>query len=121
VAARVYPRGQVLQVRDLAHQVERSHSIVADVKADNRVVHYFKETRAELKKVNWPTRKEAQNLTLIVLAVTVFMAALLWVFDQLSSALFRGVLVQRDTLSIIIAVALAVIGLIVLVITLRRQ
>lgn len=95
---------------------------MADViKQDNRVVHYFKETRAELKKVNWPTRTEAKNLTLIVLAVTVFMAILLWVFDQLSSVLLRGVLVQRDTLSIVIAGALAIIGLIALVVTLRRQ
>jgi preprotein translocase subunit SecE len=94
---------------------------VADVKQDNRVVHYFKETRAELKKVNWPTRNEAKNLTLIVLAVTVFMAILLWVFDQLSAGLLRGVLVQRDTLSIVIAVALSAIGLIVLAVTLRRQ
>jgi preprotein translocase subunit SecE len=95
---------------------------MADViKQDNRVVHYFKETRAELKKVNWPTRNEAKNLTLIVLAVTVFMAILLWVFDQLSSALLRGVLVQRDTLSIILAVGLSVIGLIALAVTLRRQ
>ena len=94
---------------------------MADVKQDNRVVHYFKETRAELKKVNWPTRTEAKNLTLIVLAVTVFMAILLWVFDQLSAGLLRGVLVSRDTLSIVIAIALSVIGLIVLTITLRRQ
>lgn len=94
---------------------------MADVKQDNRVVHYFKETRAELKKVNWPTRNEAKNLTLIVLAVTVFMAILLWVFDQLSAGLLRGVLVQRDTLSIVIAVALSAIGLIVLAVTLRRQ
>ncbi len=94
---------------------------MADVKQDNRVVHYFKETRAELKKVNWPTRKEAQNLTIIVLAVTVFMATLLRVFDLLAEALFRGVLVQHDTVSIAIMIVLSVIGVVALVITLRRQ
>lgn len=95
---------------------------MADVKPDNRVVHYFKETRAELKKVNWPTRKEAQNLTVIVLVVTFVMAALLFIFDQLSAGLLKGVLVQpRDTASIVITVVLAVVGLVALVITLRRQ
>jgi preprotein translocase SecE subunit len=95
---------------------------VADVKADNRVVHYFKETRAELKKVNWPTRKEAQNLTLIVLAVTVFMAALLWVFDQISSWTLAGVLIApRDPLRIGVLLVASIVGLVTLVITLRRQ
>ena len=95
---------------------------MADVKPDNRVVHYFKETRAELKKVNWPTRKEAQNLTVIVLVVTFVMAAVLFIFDQLSAGLLKGVLVQpRDTASIVITLVLAVVGLVALVITLRRQ
>lgn len=48
---------------------------------DNAIVRYFKETWVELKKVNWPTRKEALNLTLIVLAVTAFMALLLGAID----------------------------------------
>ena len=95
---------------------------MADVKPDNRVVHYFKETRAELKKVNWPTRKEAQNLTIIVLAVTFTMAGLLFIFDQLSAGLLKGVLVQpRDTASVVITLVLAVVGLVALVIALRRQ
>ncbi|MCR4406530.1 MAG: preprotein translocase subunit SecE [Anaerolineae bacterium] len=48
---------------------------------DNAIVRYFKETWVELKKVNWPTRREALNLTLIVLAVTAFMALLLGAID----------------------------------------
>lgn len=94
---------------------------MADVKQDNRVVHYFKETRAELKKVNWPTRKEAQNLTTIVLIVTVSMAIILWLFDQLSSYMLQGVLVQRDPIWIIGASIAAVVGLVALFILLRRQ
>ncbi len=94
---------------------------MADVKQDNRVVHYFKETRAELKKVNWPNRTEAKNLTTVVLAVTVAMAIILFVFDQIASTLLKGVLVDRDTVSIVIALVASVIGLVVLVINLRRQ
>jgi preprotein translocase subunit SecE len=60
----------------------------AVARRENFIVRYFKETRAELRKVNWPTRRQAINLTLIVLAVTAFMAALLGVIDYLFSQLF---------------------------------
>ena len=58
-------------------------------KPDNRLVRYFKETRAELRKVSWPTRKQATNLTLIVLAVTVAMAIFLGAVDLLFASLLR--------------------------------
>jgi len=60
----------------------------AAARKENAIVRYFKETRAELRKVNWPTRRQAINLTLIVLAVTVFMAALLGTIDYLFAQLF---------------------------------
>jgi preprotein translocase subunit SecE len=52
----------------------------------------LKETRAELKKVNWPSRQEATNLTLIVLAVTTFMALLLGLIDYIFRKLFELIL-----------------------------
>lgn len=52
------------------------------------IVRYLKETRAELRKVTWPTRREALNLTLIVLAITLFMAALLGLIDYVFTKLF---------------------------------
>lgn len=58
-------------------------------KKENAIVRYFRETRAELRKVTWPTREEATRLTLIVLAVTTFMAALLGIIDYIFAALFR--------------------------------
>jgi preprotein translocase SecE subunit len=95
---------------------------VTVVKPENRLVHYFKETRAELRKVHWPTRNEARNLTLIVLAVTVAMTIFLGVIvDPLALNLFRGILVERDTLSIVIGAVLAVVGLGGIVWALRRQ
>jgi preprotein translocase subunit SecE len=95
---------------------------VADVKQDNRVVHYFKETRAELKKVNWPTRREARNLTIIVLAVTFAMTVVLGlVFDPVAAWLFKGILVDRNPLQIFIGIGVSIIGLVALVIAMRRQ
>jgi preprotein translocase subunit SecE len=61
-------------------------------KKENVVIKYLKETRAELKKVNWPSRQEATNLTLIVLAVTTFMAILLGFIDYIFTELFELIL-----------------------------
>jgi preprotein translocase subunit SecE len=55
---------------------------------ENAVVRYFRQTWAELKKVRWPSRREATNLSLIVLAVTVAMSAFLGIVDRLSNLLF---------------------------------
>jgi preprotein translocase subunit SecE len=64
----------------------------ATAKKENVVIKYLKETRAELKKVNWPSRQEATNLTLIVIAVTTFMALLLGLLDYLFAKLFELIL-----------------------------
>jgi preprotein translocase subunit SecE len=54
-------------------------------KGENAIVRYLRETWFELRKVSWPTRSEAINLTLIVVAVTAFLAIVLgitdWVFQ----------------------------------------
>ena len=61
----------------------------AIVKRDFAIARYLRETRAELRKVTWPTREQATRLTLIVLAVTIVMAMLLGTIDYLFAALFR--------------------------------
>lgn len=61
-------------------------------KKENRVVKYFREARAEMRKVTWPTRQEALYLTGIVLAVTVAMAILLWVLDLLFSGVMSALI-----------------------------
>jgi preprotein translocase subunit SecE len=60
----------------------------ASAKKDNFIIKYFKETRAELRKVTWPTRQEALNLTLIVVGFTIFMAALLGIIDYIFAWVF---------------------------------
>ena len=59
------------------------------IKPENALVRYFKETRAEVRKVSWPTREEATNLTVIVLAVTVAMAVFLGTIDFIFASLIR--------------------------------
>ncbi len=54
----------------------------------NIIVRLLRETVAELRKVNWPTRQEATQLTLLVLLVIFIMSSLLGVLDFLFSKLF---------------------------------
>jgi len=55
---------------------------------ENRIVRYFRETRAELRKVTWPSREEALRLTGIVLATTVGFSLFLGIVDYLLSKVF---------------------------------
>ncbi len=50
-------------------------------KFTDRVSNYFKGVRAELKKVNWPTKKELANYTVVVLATTFAMTLVIWGLD----------------------------------------
>ena len=61
-------------------------------KKGNFVVRFLRETRSELRKVVWPTRREAMNMTAIVLGVTVLMAAGLGLVDWLFTKLFALVI-----------------------------
>ena len=54
---------------------------------DNAIVRYYRETVGELRKVSWPTRAEAINLTSIVLIVLVVMAAFLGLIDLIGERL----------------------------------
>ena len=56
-------------------------------RSDNAIVRYFKETRAEIGKVTWPTREEGARLTIVVLIVTTIAALALFAVDSLFSYL----------------------------------
>lgn len=57
-------------------------------KQPNAIRKYLNETIGELRKVSWPTRKEATNLTLVVIVVTVVMSMLLGLLDFIYSKFF---------------------------------
>ena len=46
-----------------------------------RIKQWCKETKAELKKVQWPTRKQTINNTLIVIACVVVVGVFIALFD----------------------------------------
>jgi preprotein translocase subunit SecE len=59
---------------------------VAEKKREpNAVVRYVRETSAELRKVTWPTRQEARQLTTVVVIVVVLMAIALGLVDYIFS------------------------------------
>ncbi|NJP04496.1 MAG: preprotein translocase subunit SecE [Chloroflexaceae bacterium] len=55
------------------------------------LVRFYRETRAELRKVVWPTRQETIRLTILVIVVSVLIGLLLffgdtifiWLYSQL--------------------------------------
>lgn len=46
-----------------------------------RVSKWCKEMKSELKKVQWPTRQQTINNTLVVLACVAIVGVFIWVFD----------------------------------------
>lgn len=51
----------------------------------NKIINYIKASVEEMKKVTWPTKKEARNYTLLVigvsLAMAIFMGGLDYIFE----------------------------------------
>ena len=62
---------------------------MAEIKKENAIVHFYRETVGELRKVSWPTREEATNLTLIVIVVLVGMAIFLGLIDLVGETLLQ--------------------------------
>jgi preprotein translocase subunit SecE len=53
------------------------------------VLTYLKETIGELKLVRWPTRQETINLTIIVVAISVFVGIYIGALDYLFTNTLR--------------------------------
>ena len=61
----------------------------APVREENALVRYFKDTRAEVAKVTWPTREEGLRLTWVVLVVTIIATVAIFGIDFLFGMLVR--------------------------------
>ena len=53
------------------------------------IATFFQESRAELRKVTWPTRQETMNLTVAVIVMTVSIALFLGLMDALLDVLVK--------------------------------
>lgn len=54
-----------------------------------KLTNYIKETRAELKHVNWPTRSQAIGYTVVVIVFSAVIAALLGAFDFIFTSILQ--------------------------------
>jgi len=59
----------------LQEQIEKAREAVP------RSITFMQEVAVELRKVHWPTRKEATVATVVVIVIVVFMAAYLGLVD----------------------------------------
>lgn len=50
-------------------------------KTTSKISSYFKGVKAELKKVNWPTKKELSNYTVVVFVTTAALTIVIWGLD----------------------------------------
>ena len=55
-----------------------------ETRKQNGIQRFTRETLGELRKVSWPSRQEALNLTMVVIIVMIFMGIFLTVADLLS-------------------------------------
>jgi len=68
-----------LQKKDSKPVVKKEH------KEPNFAVRYYRETVGELRKVSWPTRQEATNMTILVVIVLIIMTIFLGSVDALAA------------------------------------
>jgi len=47
----------------------------------NKIIQFFKEAKVELMKVNWPTKKDTINYTLVVIGISLGTAIFLGGLD----------------------------------------
>ncbi|MDP6387951.1 MAG: preprotein translocase subunit SecE [Candidatus Pacebacteria bacterium] len=55
-----------------------------------RLINYIKDTKGELKHVSWPTRRQAFIFTILVIAISLFTAAFLGLFDFIFTFLLEN-------------------------------
>ena len=62
-------------------------------KQEGGLQRWLRETRAELRKVTWPTREEALRLTYVVIGISLAMGAVLGLMDFVLNSLY-GLLIR---------------------------
>lgn len=68
--------------------------IMASMGFVERIKKFFREVRAELRKVNWPSWKELISYTTVVLVTVLIVAAFIGVVDFIVSNLITPLIMQ---------------------------
>ena len=81
-----------------------SSSASAEKKPTNALTREFYAVRSEIRKVTWPTREEARQLTIAVTVGTIVIAIFLFMIDLLFEGVIAGI-ISANIVWIIIGVA----------------
>jgi preprotein translocase subunit SecE len=60
----------------------------------NKALQFFVEAKAEMLKVNWPTKKQTVNYTLLVIAISVVVAGFLGGLDWIFSYILKTYIIK---------------------------
>ena len=71
----------VIRVAGVVVLIAAALGVAATTVKGKAAIDFAKESRMEVRKVVWPTRQETMQTTLIVLAVSIVMALVLWGID----------------------------------------
>ncbi len=72
----------------MADKTEKKPGFMAKVKGFfARIGKFFRDTKSELKKVAWPSKKETKTNTLVVLAVVCIAAVVMIALDAVFGAI----------------------------------
>jgi len=55
----------------------------------NKAIQFIKEAKAELLKVNWPTKQQTINYTLTVIGISIAIALFLGGWDYFFESIFK--------------------------------
>jgi preprotein translocase SecE subunit len=79
---------------DVRPDKPKAPSTIATPKMKRGLKGFIHETKREMKKVNWPSRKETNRLTFVVLSLVVLIAVMLsvmgWASDTLVTIITKG-------------------------------
>ena len=57
-----------------------------------RITKWLRELRSELKKVQWPSKKQTINNTMIVIACIIVVGLFIWIIDFIAGGAIKGLI-----------------------------
>ena len=58
----------------------------------DRIGRWLRELKSELKKVQWPSKKQTMNNTVIVIACVLVVGVFIWLFDFVAGGLINALI-----------------------------
>jgi len=80
-----------------AQKTDKTKKVKSDSKKSKpnaiaRISRWWREMKSELKKVQWPSKKQTLNNTVVVLICVALVGVFIWVFDWLANGIIDALL-----------------------------